>query len=161
MLRLVVVALLFAAAEILSLGRNGSNPAGQFDLTIAANKVKVELASSAAERATGLMFREQLAVNSGMLFVFSADQLLSFYMKNTTIPLSIAYIDRDLIIREIYQMEPLSLQVVSSKWPARYALEMAQGWFAEHRVKVGDRLIPSVELRQKILETVGAAAANQ
>lgn len=98
------------------------------------------------------MYREELAYERGMLFVFSNDAVRSFWMKNTTIPLSIAYIRSDWVILEIYDMEPESLQPVQSDNPVRYALEVNQGFFAEHGIEPGDRAYPSDELRNRLEE---------
>ncbi len=103
-------------------------------------EVRVEIADGPFERARGLMYRKSLGEDRGMLFVFSRDQELSFWMKNTRIPLSIAYIDSKGRITDILDMKPLDDKpphYVSSE-PAQYALEVNQGFFDEHGVKVGD-----------------------
>jgi len=94
-----------------------------------------ELAISDEERAMGLMHRPSLPDGEGMLFVFDRDQRLSFWMKNTIIPLSIAFITSDGRITEIRDMRPLDLTPVVSIRSVRYALEVPQGWF--YRVGVG------------------------
>jgi uncharacterized membrane protein (UPF0127 family) len=101
--------------------------------------VKAELAVSPEEQATGLMFRKSLADGRGMLFVYEDDRRLSFWMKNTLIPLSIAYLAADGTIREIHDMEPHSLKAVSSTRSVRYALEVPRGWFDRAGLAVGDR----------------------
>jgi uncharacterized membrane protein (UPF0127 family) len=78
-----------------------------------------------------------------MLFVFERDQILSFWMKNTYIPLSIAFIAGDGRIAEIHDMEPLSLASVRSSRSCRYALEVPLGWFARAKINVGDTAILS------------------
>ncbi len=95
------------------------------------------------------MFRKKLDDGQGMLFVFETDDRLSFWMKNTLVPLSIAYIAYDGTIREILDMAPQSLAAVPSQYSVRYALEVPQGWFSRAGVRVGDRVgIPdSVKLR--------------
>lgn len=107
-------------------------------LVVNDQNIRVEAAISPEQSAQGLMFRKEMPENEGMLFIFSSDKILRFYMKNTLIPLSIAYLDRNGTIEEIYDMYPLDETAVSSKWPVRYALEMNQGWFERHRVAVGD-----------------------
>jgi hypothetical protein len=85
------------------------------------------------------MFTESLPPDEGMLFVFEREQILSFWMKNTPLPLSVAFIDRKGRIVEIRRMEPLDEDTRhTSRRPAMYALEMNAGWFQEHQVKVGD-----------------------
>ena len=102
--------------------------------------VQVEIADTDDERQTGLMGRTALAADAGMLFVFGQEQPLSFWMKNTLIPLSIAYIDDRGTIVDIQDMEPLDETSHPSAAPARYALEVNQGFFEEHGIRVGDRL---------------------
>jgi hypothetical protein len=104
-------------------------------------RISVEIADSPEERAEGLMFRSSLAEDHGMLFVFPAPQILSFWMKNTSIPLSIAYLDADGTVLEIYDMEPHSLESITSRRPALYALEVNQGTFDRLGVEPGDRLV--------------------
>lgn len=101
--------------------------------------VVVELAESPAEQETGLMYRTFLADGKGMLFVYHDDRRLSFWMKNTLIPLSIAYLSADGTIREIHDMEPQSLAAINSDHFVRYALEVPQGWFSRAGLGVGDR----------------------
>jgi len=104
----------------------------------AAVEVTVEIARTDEERAKGLMFRKNLPDGEGMLFVFDRDQQLSFWMKNTIIPLSIAYIASDGHIIEIKDMQPNDLNSVKSSRSVRYALEVPQGWFGRANVKTGD-----------------------
>lgn len=104
-------------------------------------RIQAEVAERAEDRARGLMHRKFLAEDAGMLFVFERDQFLSFWMKNTVIPLSIAFISADGRILEIHDMKPESRELVNSSVPARYALEMNQGWFGKNGVVPGHRLI--------------------
>ena len=103
----------------------------------------VEIARTEAQRAQGLMHRTSLDDGAGMLFIFERDQILAFWMKDTLIPLSIAYISADGRILEIYDMEPGNLNPVVSSRSARYALEVPQGWFQRVGIRTGDRLILS------------------
>ena len=109
-------------------------------LTVNGHEIIAEVADSADERATGLMNRKTLPENHGMLFVFDTDSQVSFWMKNTLIPLSIAFISSDGTIRQIEDMEPESLASTVSDRHVRYALEMNQGWFEENGVGPGDVL---------------------
>ena len=102
-------------------------------------ELEVEVARDFREKSTGLMFRHGLAEGRGMIFVYDSDQYLGFWMKNTYIPLSIAYLCADGVIQEIYDMNPLSLNTVHSSLPVRYALETPQGWFRRAGLKPGDR----------------------
>ena len=103
-------------------------------------EVRVEVADDPFKRTKGLMYRKALGEDRGMLFVFSREQPLSFWMKNTLIPLSVAYIDSEGRITDILDMRPLDDKAphyVSSE-PVQYALEVNQGFFKEQGVKVGD-----------------------
>ena len=104
-------------------------------------KLRVEVAAHERDRQKGLMYRMSLDKNSGMLFVFSRDKRLSFWMKNTYIPLDVAFIDSSGVIKDIYQMKPLDTSVFySSSSEVRYALEVNQWWFAQNGITVGDRI---------------------
>lgn len=109
-------------------------------LTIADKIILVEIADTDQERALGLMNRKTLEKDSGMLFVFQEEQKLSFWMKNTLIPLSIAYISRNGEIKEIHDMYPLDEKAVPSSRSVMYALEMNQGWFKDNQISVGDKI---------------------
>ena len=100
--------------------------------------LKVEVARTQEERNRGLMNRHSLAGGEGMLFVFDRDQTLNFWMKNTYIPLSIAFISSAGEILEIRRMAPLDLTGVVSSRSARYALEVPQGWFSRAGIAPGD-----------------------
>lgn len=105
-------------------------------------QVRVEVADDAEEQAKGLMGRTALGEERGMLFVFPDEQVRSFWMRDTLIPLSIAYIDSEGRIIDIQDMEPRDddpPHYVSAE-PARYALEVNQGFFDERGVEVGDRV---------------------
>jgi uncharacterized membrane protein (UPF0127 family) len=102
--------------------------------------IRVEIARTDDERARGLMNRPSLPDGEGMLFVFEREQILSFWMKNTLIPLSIAFIRTDGRIAEIRDMQALDVTTVSSARSARYALEVPQGWFTRAGIDSGDYL---------------------
>ena len=110
-------------------------------LTINDATLEVEVARTTEEKSTGLMHRESMPADHGMLFVYTRDQRMSFYMANTYIPLSIAYISSDGIIREIRDMQPESLRTIVSQRSVRYALEVNQGIFEEIGAKVGDTVV--------------------
>jgi uncharacterized protein len=124
-----------------------SGPSGLRTLTIDTSggkkvEVRVEVADDLFGRARGLMYRTALGVNRGMLFVYPDERELSFWMKNTLIPLSIAFIDSERRIVDIQDMKPLDDKPPSyvSADPAQYALEVNQGFFEKRGVKVGDRV---------------------
>ncbi len=138
-------ALLFTAALAAACG-NGTPPAipgAQLPvdwLTVDGHRITVEVARRPAERSHGLMFRESLPPDHGMLFLFERDEVQTFWMRNTVIPLSIAYADADGRILRIADLEPRDERVVTSIAPVRYALEMNRGWFAAHDVVPGDSI---------------------
>ena len=101
--------------------------------------VKAEVARSPAAQARGLMYRRSMGRNDGMLFVYDEDRPLNFWIKNTYLPLSIAYIDRDMTVVRILDMKPLTTATHGSSVPVRYALEVNQGWFTEHGIAEGAR----------------------
>ena len=107
-------------------------------LTLKEKKIRVEVARTEREKAKGLMFRESLGKDEGMLFIYDREEMLSFWMKNTRIPLSIAFIDQQGRIVDIQDMEPFSLRTRVSARPAQYALEVNQGWFKKNGIDVGD-----------------------
>ena len=107
-------------------------------LTIRDQKLTVEVASTPETRATGLMNRFSLRTDYGMLFVFEAPQPLAFYMKNTYVPLSIAFVDARGRITNIEDMRPKDESTHWSKGVASYAIEMRQGWFAAKGIAAGD-----------------------
>jgi uncharacterized membrane protein (UPF0127 family) len=102
----------------------------------------VEIAITDKEHETGLMNRSALCDDCGMLFVFSDEGYRTFWMKNTSIPLSIAFIDANGIINDIHDMNPFqTFPEYSSKYPAQYALEVNHGWFKNKLISVGSRVM--------------------
>ncbi len=115
--------------------------------------LNVEIPSNQTDFKLGLMFRESLEYDSGMLFVFEDVGEKSFHMKNTRIPLDVAFITEDGIIDSIKELNPFTLLPVSSDGEVLYGLEVNRGWFAEHNIKVGDQVFEleeSVEKRQQL-----------
>lgn len=110
-------------------------------LTINGHELITEAATNFDGFMCGLAFRRELPANHGMLFAYAKDQILGFWMKDTYLPLSIAFIDSDGRILEIHDMVPLdtSLRYIS-RVKGRYALEVNQGWFAENGIKTGDKV---------------------
>ena len=99
---------------------------------------EVELADTPEKMQQGLMNRTFLEENHGMLFVFDKEQHINFWMKDTGIPLTIAFIKKSGQITEIYDLEPYSLKMVWSSHPVMYALEVNRGYFKKNDIKVGD-----------------------
>jgi uncharacterized membrane protein (UPF0127 family) len=109
-------------------------------LTMGSHKITAEVADTVDTRTTGLMHRFSLRQDHGMIFVFSRPEPLAFWMKNTFVPLSIAFIDSTGEILNIDDMAPQTETTHPSRGPALYALEMRKGWFKDHGVKAGDRV---------------------
>ena len=107
---------------------------------VGAHPLKVELALTEAQREQGLMFRRSLGHDDGMLFVFDEPAYHAMWMKNTLIPLSVAFLDADGRILNILDMEPQTLDSHQAAGPARYAIETNKGWFEERKVKAGDKV---------------------
>jgi len=113
-------------------------------LNVAGVQMKVEIADTPEKRNQGLMFRRSLGEDEGMIFVFDKESKVSFWMKNTEIPLSIAFIAADGTIRQIEDMEPRSLASVPSYRNVLYALEVNLGWFERNGISPGGMVDISV-----------------
>jgi uncharacterized protein len=118
-------------------------------LTIGTHKLTAEVAATPEQRETGLMNRFSLKPDTGMLFVFERSEPQAFWMRNTYVALSIAFIDADGRILNIEDMQPQTDDSHWSKGAARYALEMKKGWFAERGVAAGDRVDGLAKLPSK------------
>lgn len=103
-----------------------------------ADTVVAEVANSPELQQQGLMNRDEVPAGTGMLFVFEQERTQSFYMRNTYVPLDIAFLDEAQIVVDIQQMEPLTENLHQSASPALLALEVPQGWFASQGIGVGD-----------------------
>ncbi|HBV20761.1 MAG TPA: hypothetical protein DEF07_03455 [Nitrosomonas sp.] len=110
----------------------------QISLQVSKYMLSAEVANTHRTRERGLMFRKSLGENAGMLFVFPQSAYYGMWMKNTILPLSVAFIDEKGIIINITDMEPDSLVAHHSAGPAKYALEMNSGWFTSRKIGAGD-----------------------
>lgn len=110
------------------------------ELTAGFHRIEAEVAANNAARMQGLMQRKSMAPQRGMLFVFDRDAQHCMWMKNTFLPLSVAFIDASGKILNIEDMQPHSEDNHCAAQPARYALEMNVGWFAQRGIKGGDRI---------------------
>ena len=119
----------------------GPAPGSTTTIALSGGSIVAEIAATSGARETGLMGRAALGSGSGMLFIFPSDQvpiLSSFWMKNTSIPLSIAFIDAALRVINLKDMAPFdTVNFATAAAPYRYALEVNQGWFAAHGVVAG------------------------
>jgi len=126
-----VLFLLFSAPA------TSSTPTLSLPLQIGMYIVQAEVADDMQTRAKGLMFRTEMSANQGMLFIFERLSVQCFWMKNTLIPLTAAFIDDQGKIVNMADMSPLTESSHCSKQPVRYVLEMNQGWFATRGIKEG------------------------
>lgn len=110
-------------------------------LSIGTHRLNVELATEPAQHRIGLSQRSSLAADGGMLFVFDADQPLTFTSRETRVPLSVAFLDEKGVILNFEDLEPGSEIVARSAGPARYALEVNRGWFERNQISAGDRAV--------------------
>jgi len=109
-------------------------------LSAGIHNIQAELAQTDDQRSMGLMFRKSMPANTGMLFVFDQPATQCFWMKNTLLPLSIAFVADDGTVVNIDDMKPQTLDSHCSAKPVRYVLEMNQGWFAKRGIKAGTKL---------------------
>lgn len=110
------------------------------ELTAGFHRIEAEVAATAENRQVGLMNRKAMPAQRGMVFVFTHENTHCMWMRNTYIPLSVAFIDADGVIINIEDMQPQTEANHCAKRPARYALEMNQGWFAQRGIKPGAKL---------------------
>ena len=125
------------------LAQTASSPAPtlpRIELQAGVHLIRAEVAADSASRARGLMFRDSLGPNQGMIFVFEESARQCFWMRNTRIPLSAAFIDESGRIVNIADMQPLDERSHCSVRPVRYALEVNQGWFAKRGISAGFKL---------------------
>ena len=109
-------------------------------IVINGQAMEVEYASTFAQRSVGLMNRPALCQQCGMLFKFANPKIASMWMKNTLIPLDVAFMRSDGVITDIRALEPHDLTSIGSSEKVLYALEMNQGWFSQHKIAVGDKM---------------------
>ena len=110
------------------------------DLRAGMHTIRAELAVTPEQQMTGMMFRKEMNGNEGMLFVNDDKSARCFWMKNTLVPLTIAFIDNDGTIVNLADMQPLDERSHCARAPVRFALEMRQGWFDKRGIKAGFKL---------------------
>ena len=132
------IAMLCLAA--LASAQDGPQKLALVRLNAGIHNINAELASTPQQREIGLMFRSAMPANDGMLFVFEQPGQQCFWMRNTLIPLSVAFIGDDGSVVNIDDMKPQTLDSHCSAKPVRFVLEMNEGWFAKRGIKAGSRL---------------------
>lgn len=133
----LLIAVIAVSAAFFAISCKGSTVAFNNGSRLAT--LNIEVAGTASERSRGLSDREALPADSAMLFDFGSDTTSSFYMKDTSIPLSIAFIDSSGKVLAIEDMKPFDITPVGPPEAYRYAIEANKGWFEEHGVKPGSR----------------------
>ena len=138
---------LFALLALAAAPALAQQPLPIVQLNAGMHLIRAEVAADYASRMTGLMHRSSMPSNVGMLFIFDDDQRQCMWMKNTLIPLSVAFIDEKGTVINIEDMAPQTEDSHCASRPSRYALEMNRGWFAARGIKPGSRLggIPGVK----------------
>ena len=137
LLVLLLTSSLFAAAP----ARGQLGPLPEVELSLGMRQIHAELADTVPARMQGLMYRTSLAPNSGMLFVYEQPAMECMWMKNTLIPLSVAFFDQTGRIINIEPMQPQTEDSHCAERPASYSLEMEQGWFARNGIGPGAVLL--------------------
>jgi uncharacterized membrane protein (UPF0127 family) len=132
-----LVVVLLSLGSVLSCG---SGLEERIEVEIGGESFTIEVARTAEQKRIGLMNRRSIGDREGMIFVYESDQHLSFWMKNTTIPLTLAFLAKDGTILQIEQLKPLSLRSVMSERAVRYGLELPAGVLDELGVETGDRV---------------------
>ena len=132
-------------AVLMSVGVAGAEDLPQTELpreklTVGIHQIDAQLAMTSEQREIGLMFRKEMPQHEGMLFVFEDPSRLCFWMKNTLIPLTAAFIADDSSIVNLENMKPLTTESHCATKPVRFVLEMKQGWFAKKDIKPGSKI---------------------
>jgi uncharacterized membrane protein (UPF0127 family) len=144
----LVVPLLLALAQPLRAQDAPQTSLPRVELTAGFHRIDAQVASTPQTRQTGLMHRKEMPQHEGMIFVFEQPAVQCFWMKNTLIPLTAAFVEDDGTIVNLVDMKPQTLDSHCSAKPVRYVLEMNQGWFAQKGVKPGSTLAGSLFQRK-------------
>jgi len=135
-----VAAVLLVAASSLASAQDAPQKLPSITLNAGMHLIQAEVAQTPEQRSTGLMFRSAMGTNEGMLFAFEEAGQQCFWMKNTLLPLSVAFVADDGSVVNIENMKPQTLDSHCSKQPVRFVLEMNEGWFAKRGIKPGFKL---------------------
>ena len=136
----LLASLTLAAALGAGAARAQQPPLPAIDLTAGMHRIRAEVAADMGSRMQGLMYRRSMGPNAGMVFLFEESAGHCMWMKNTYLPLSVAFVDEQGTIINIEDMQPQTEDSHCAKRPARYALEMNKGWFAQRGIKAGTKL---------------------
>jgi uncharacterized membrane protein (UPF0127 family) len=136
----ILLSLAALLASMACAAQDGPQKLPAIRLNAGIHNIQAEIARTPDQRATGLMFRERMAANDGMLFAFEEPATQCFWMKNTLLPLSVAFVADDGTVVNIDDMKPQTLDSHCSLMPVRFVLEMNKGWFAKRGIKAGYKL---------------------
>lgn len=145
--RLRSVALGLALAPLLALAQASDTPQMDLpraELSAGMHRIDAQVAQTPLQRQIGLMHRKSMPQQEGMLFVFEEPAVQCFWMKNTLLPLTAAFVADDGSIVNLADMQPQTEASHCSQKPVRYVLEMNQGWFAQKRIKAGNKLTGAI-----------------
>jgi uncharacterized membrane protein (UPF0127 family) len=132
------IALLWSSTS--AIAQDGPQKLAAITLSTGMHAIRAEVARTPEERSIGLMFRKTMPTNDGMLFIFEQPGVQCFWMKNTLLPLSVAFVADDGSIANIEAMKPQTLDSHCSVKPVRFVLEMNDGWFAKRGIKPGMKI---------------------
>jgi uncharacterized membrane protein (UPF0127 family) len=135
-----LAALMLAATALPACAQEPQTNLPRVTLSAGMHQIDAQVAQTPDQRATGLMHRKEMPQHEGMLFVFERPTMQCFWMKDTLLPLSVAFLADDGTVVNLAEMKPLALDSHCSAQPVRYVLEMNQGWFAKKGVKPGSKL---------------------
>ena len=135
-----LAALVLAAAAVPVYAQEAQTNLPRVTLSAGMHQIDAQVAQTIEQRTTGLMHRKEMPQHEGMLFVFERPTIQCFWMKDTLLPLSVAFVADDGTVVNLADMKPLALDSHCSDKPVRFVLEMNQGWFAKKGVKPGAKL---------------------
>lgn len=135
-----ITALLLAVAASAAFAQEPQMNLPRVRLSAGMHQIDAQVAATPDQRMTGLMHRKEMPQHEGMLFVFEQPSRQCFWMKNTLLPLSVAFVEDDGTIANIEEMKPQTLDSHCSARPVRYVLEMNTGWFARKGIRAGQKL---------------------
>ena len=134
------IAATLRVAQLLTFVGSAQAEMPKIELTAGMHRIEAEVAATQQNRMVGLMNRKAMAGHQGMLFVFDQENTHCMWMRNTLIPLSVAFLDGDGVILNVEEMQPQTEDNHCARRPARYALEMNRGWFAQRGLAAGNRI---------------------
>ena len=139
-IRLLLAALALAVPVLAAFAQDAQTTLPRVKLAAGMHQIDAQVAQSIDQRSTGLMYRRQMPLHEGMLFIFEQPSVQCFWMKNTVLPLTAAFVAADGTVVNLEDMRPMTTDSHCSAQPVRFVLEMNQGWFAKRGIKPGFKL---------------------